>query len=404
MTFEESLAGKNVLFVQRSAHRDGSAVSGLMAVKTLIDAGASVQVCFGHDGAVIEDYRDSGCECVVVPHGDWLRPGGILKTVRRLIREWIIGNSLAKRVSSSKIDLIYVNSIVSLSGAVAAKKLAVPCVWHLREMFSDVGGEMYAPAFGGRKLVRSLLRNLSDKIVVNSVAVADNVFGPRFREELVVIPNAISDGESHGQSVSRNFREELGIHSKTCLLAVIANARPVKGHLFFLRVVSKLVMLGQDFAVVFAGDFSNEYGEYLSSEIEDLGLGKHVYLVGDVPDIRLVYRCTDLVCIPSRSESFGRVAIEAFRNKIPVVATAVGGLREIVRHEENGLLVEYGDVLGMVESVERLVQDQIFRRSCVKEAYLDATNIYSANSYARRTKRVVLNALKNKKVKQDYDA
>ena len=404
MTPEESLAGKHVLFVQRSAHRDGSAVSGLMAVKSLVDAGASVQVCFGHDGAVIQDYRGLGCECIVLPHGNWLRPGGIVRSIRRFFTEWAIGSKLARIVSSSTTDMIYVNSIVSLCGAVAAKRLSVPCVWHLREMFADVGGEMHPPAFGGMWLVRRLLRNLSVNIVVNSVAVGENVLGLRFREDVVVIPNAVPDEEFHRISVSRDLREELGIHAETCLLAVIGSARPVKGHLFFLRVLSKLVMSGRDVSAVFAGEFSNEYGEYLESEVNRLGLGDHVYLVGDLPDIRCVYNCCDVVCIPSESESFGRVAIEAFCNKLPVVATAVGGLREIVRHEENGLLVEYGDALGMAESVERLVQDKIFRRSCVEAAYLDATNIYSGSSYALRTKRVVLNALKDKKVKQDCDA
>ena len=393
MTPEESLDGKHVLLVQRSAHRDGSAVSGLMAVKALVDAGASVQVWFGHNGAVIQDYRGLGCECMVLPHGGWLRPGGIARSTRRLFTEWTIGSKLAKRMSFSRPDLIYVNSIVSLSGAVAAKKLAVPCVWHLREMFADVGGEMHPPAFGGKRLVRSLLGNLSDKIVVNSVAVGENVLGPGFCDDVVVIPNAVPNGGSQNTSVSRDFRAELGVSTETCLLAVIGSARPVKGHLFFLRVLSELVMSGKDICAVFAGDFSNKYGEYLASCVSELGLSRHVYMVGVIPDIRLVYSCCDLVCIPSESESFGRVAIEAFQNKIPVVSTAVGGLREIVRHEETGLLVEYGDVAGMAESIERIVKEQALRSSCIEEGYQNATKNYSANSYDLHTRGVVLAAL-----------
>lgn len=69
------------------------------------------------------------------------------------------------------------------------------------------------------------------------------------------------------------------------------------------------------------------------------------------------YRAADVVLMPSRSESFGLVALEAAACATPVVAAAVGGLRSLVRHGETGLLVEGRDPAGYAESVDRIIGD-----------------------------------------------
>jgi glycosyltransferase involved in cell wall biosynthesis len=80
------------------------------------------------------------------------------------------------------------------------------------------------------------------------------------------------------------------------------------------------------------------------------------------------YRACDLVCIPSRAESFGRTAIEAFAAETPVVATAVGGLQEIVTDGETGLLVEYGETEELAEAMGRLLERPDLREEMAERA------------------------------------
>jgi D-inositol-3-phosphate glycosyltransferase len=71
------------------------------------------------------------------------------------------------------------------------------------------------------------------------------------------------------------------------------------------------------------------------------------------------YRAADVCIVPSRSESFGLVALEAAACGTPVVAAAVGGLRSIVDHEETGFLVEGRDPVDFAAPIERLLSDAI---------------------------------------------
>ena len=392
MTPEESLAGEYVLFVQRSANRDGSAISGLMTVAALIEAGAEVKVCFGHEGAVIKDYTSAGCECFVLPHGDWLRKGGIVRSIRRIARERRIGFELANRLSGAKPSLIYVNSLVSLSGAVAARKLSIPCVWHVREMFADVGGEIHPPAFGGKGLVRRVLSQFSEEIVVNSKSVSEHVLGVRKSKLGTLIPNAVK-WSNKDLDRTDSYRKKLGIAGDATVIAVIGSARPAKGQLFFLKTLRRVVNHHQNISVLLVGDFATPYGRTVIEEIDRLGLRPNVHLLGELESVNSVYSSCDIVCIPSRSESFGRIAVEAFFAGRPVIASSVGGLREIVKHEQNGLLFEYGNEQELATCLIRLIGDRNLAELFTRRARPEAESRFGEKRYRRNIQSICAKAL-----------
>lgn len=79
----------------------------------------------------------------------------------------------------------------------------------------------------------------------------------------------------------------------------------------------------------------------------------------------------DLFVLPSREEGLGLVVLEAMAMGVAVVASDVGGLREIITSERNGLLVPVGDVRGFVQAIERLRTDQALRERCIAHALAD---------------------------------
>ncbi len=79
----------------------------------------------------------------------------------------------------------------------------------------------------------------------------------------------------------------------------------------------------------------------------------------DVPDF---YDALDVFAMPSRTDSFGIVYLEAWANGKPVVAASAGGVPEVVTHGETGLLVSFGDVAALADSVARVVDDAGFAR------------------------------------------
>jgi N-acetyl-alpha-D-glucosaminyl L-malate synthase BshA len=134
----------------------------------------------------------------------------------------------------------------------------------------------------------------------------------------------------------------------------ISNFRPVKrlGDVIriFARVREKL-----DARLVLVGD-GPEYGK-TRELVESLGLADSVRYVGVVDDVAPVLRAADLLLLPSETESFGLVALEAMASGVPVVASDVGGLPEVVAHGSTGFLAPVGDVDAMAGYALQILED-----------------------------------------------
>ena len=83
----------------------------------------------------------------------------------------------------------------------------------------------------------------------------------------------------------------------------------------------------------------------------------NVMFIGKQDNLPELFGCTDVLLLPSETESFGLVALEAMSCEVPVVATRVGGLPEVVMHGETGFLADLGDVQSMADYALRIVDD-----------------------------------------------
>jgi L-malate glycosyltransferase len=99
----------------------------------------------------------------------------------------------------------------------------------------------------------------------------------------------------------------------------------------------------------------------------DFGVENDVFFIGNQHEVNYILSMSDVMLLPSEKESFGMVAIEAMACETPVVATAVGGLPEVVVHGKTGFLTEVGNVQAMIEYVNRLLDDPILHREFADE-------------------------------------
>jgi glycosyltransferase involved in cell wall biosynthesis len=107
----------------------------------------------------------------------------------------------------------------------------------------------------------------------------------------------------------------------------------------------------------------------LERQAIDLGLvPESVEFAGDVSDPSDLYRVVDLLVIPSDHEGTPNVALEAMASGLPVVATRVGGLPDIISHGENGLLVEPDDEQALYSALREMIDDEALRRQCGQRA------------------------------------
>lgn len=384
---------RRILIVQYSSNRDGSAFSGLLLADGLREAGWTTHVAFGFEGPIIERYAKADHCTHVVPHKNWLRRGCTHQFLKDGWLEWQKADAFDALIQSIKPDIVYLNTVVSLAAAVAARRCGVPCVWHLREMFADIGGEMHAPQWA-RPLVSRLIRHASERVVANSAATAKNLLGEQ-GASVPIIPNAVRS-EFFDCDIDRSVaRHRFQLPQDAVVIGVPGTLRPLKGHPFFFRAVAPLLHRRSDCTVAVTGGGDSAYTEGLRAQLRDLGVLGQVRFVGWVEDMTAFYRACDLCCIPSRAESFGRTVIEAFASGTPVVATAVGGMREIIEEGTTGLLVPYGAAEELAEALRIVLDAPELRHKMSHHARQDAEAQYHEAVYKERIVSVTNELIRN---------
>jgi L-malate glycosyltransferase len=231
----------------------------------------------------------------------------------------------------------------------AARLAGVPVVIGSHRQLGDL---LTAWQFRAQKVV---LR-WCDKVVCNSRAAAGTLRRSGFNEDtLAIIPNGLP--EQAFAATRPALAREAGVER----IGFVSRMNdPSKNHELFLRVAAKLVPRFPKLQFVLAGDGWQR--QHLEQVAQSLGLAGRVVFLGDRRDIPAVLASLDISVLPSRSESLSNVVLESMAAGLPVVATNVGGNRELIRDGEDGLLVPLGDEEALSCALERLLLDVELRR------------------------------------------
>lgn len=116
--------------------------------------------------------------------------------------------------------------------------------------------------------------------------------------------------------------------------------------------------------------------------IQEHGLGGQVVIQGIQAQMGPVYARMDVLLLPTRRDSFPRVVMEAMSNGIPVIATRVDGLPEMVMDGETGFLVESGNIAGFASAVEHLLRDPVQRQRMGGAARERARRLFAPEVYS----------------------
>lgn len=383
---------KSILMVQISSSRDGSTFSGLLLLNGLRKAGWETHVLFAHDGPMRSEYERAGHTVRVVEHNNWLRRAGIFHFLRDTLTEYRNASVLREVIEDIDPDVIYVNTSVSLAALIAARRSGIPAVWHLRELFSDVGGEMESPIIL-RSLIRRSFTALADAVIAPSAAIADNMTG-KDASSVNIVPNAVDLSQFDIDLPMNEARQRLGLPVTGPIIGVPGMLRPMKGHTFFLEAVVHLIESNPDLIAAVTGAGSEAFERDLRAFVDRLGIAANIRFLGVLEDMPSFYRSCDVICVPSRAEPFGRTVIEAMAAGVPVVATDVGGIPEIIDHTRSGWLVPYGDVAALSGRIGTVLDDRVHADRIAAEAARRARRDYDSVQYVDRIRQLIESTLK----------
>ena len=145
-------------------------------------------------------------------------------------------------------------------------------------------------------------------------------------------------------------------------IAHVSNFRPLKRVEDVVRVFARVreAAPGRSAVLRLVGDGPDR--PRVTALARALGVEESVQMLGERVDLPEVLRAADVFLLPSETESFGLAALEAMACGVPVVASAVGGVPEVVTDGESGFLRPVGDVAGMADAVLRLIGDRALAR------------------------------------------
>lgn len=140
-----------------------------------------------------------------------------------------------------------------------------------------------------------------------------------------------------------------------------------KDHFTFIRAMQILIKAGHLVQGLVLGEGSLR--AELEKDAHEKGLTNHIVFAGYRADVKRVLMSSDIFLMTSREEGLGTSILDAFLARVPVVATDTGGIPEIVRHEETGLLAAPQDHVKLSSNIVRLLEDGRLRQEVVDRAY-----------------------------------
>jgi glycosyltransferase involved in cell wall biosynthesis len=265
-----------------------------------------------------------------------------------------------------------VKQILRLRETMIAKRIAV---LHTHDFYSGALGVTAARLCGVKVIAAQRHLRLSNRrihdwgtryihrlatcLLVNAEGIRDHILkmGSARPGKIVVIHNGL-DARAQDEKDARALRErlragllaELGLGADAKIIGCVAGLKPVKGHRYLLEAAAKVMEADQRIHLVLVGD--GELRDEIAALARRLGIGARTSLLGHREDSAQLAAAFDVAVLASLSEGLPNAVMEAMAAGAPVVATAVGGVPELIENGGTGFLVPPANSEALAERIE----------------------------------------------------
>lgn len=261
-----------------------------------------------------------------------------------------------------------IKQILRLREMMIEKRIAV---LHAHDFYSGALG-VTAARLGGVKVIAAqrhmqlsdrrihnwgtrYIHKLANRVLVNAEGIRDHILrmGSATSTKIVVIPNGLAaptDLQAQRERRRPELLAEMGLGADAKIIGSVARLKPVKGHRYLLEAAAKVMKADARVHLVLVGD--GPLRDEIESQAAHLGIGARMRLLGDRVDSAQLVTAFDVAVLSSLSEGLPNVVMEAMAAGAPVVATAVGGVPELIKDGETGFLVPPANPEAMAERIE----------------------------------------------------
>lgn len=194
----------------------------------------------------------------------------------------------------------------------------------------------------------NIKRSIGADLVIN---VNKNIFyktidSGQDSDKSVIINNAVAVKETSPGKI--NFDKDI------IAIGMMSRLDPHKGYLKMLAVIKNLNKnSSKKFILKIAGD--GDYKKIISEHAQRLNISENIEFLGWIDNKKQFFNQIDIFALPSDNETFGLVILEAFNHHVPVIASDTDGAKEIIRHEQEGLLINLKPESQFIDNISRAI-------------------------------------------------
>jgi len=366
-----------VLHVITRLDPGGSAENTLLTVarldKSRFEVHLAVGKTTGDPGPTLDEACTSGVALFEIPE--------LVRAIAPLA-DWRALHSLRRIMRGNDYDIVHTHtSKAGILGRLAARLEGVPRILHTPHghVFYGYYGAVTTQLF---VWLERWAAGFTDRLIALTQAdLEDHLrFGIAPRERFCVIHSGIDFSAFENGATRRDraaIRSNLGIDPDGIVIGSLGRLTAIKGHRVLLEAFATVRDRVADAWLLLVGDGEERIA--LQALARELGVEDHTVFAGWREDIAEVLSGMDVFVFPSINEGLGKALVEAMYAGVPCVATNVGGIRELIRHEQEGLLVPPASPQELTDGVFRLL-DHDAERSRFAAAANKRAQAYSAES------------------------
>lgn len=217
----------------------------------------------------------------------------------------------------------------------------------------------------------SLAYRLADRVLANSRGVGETVHAQQgvARDKIVVVPNFVDSAVFDALKDRDRWRNQFRFRASDFVLAVIAQLREEKNHQLLLTVFAELIRTYPNIKLLIVGD--GELRARITEQTHSLGISESVVMAGHISEAWRTIAAADVAMLPSLHEGFPNSLIEAMAVGVPVIASDVGGIRDVVQNDVNGVLVPAGDAAELSRAITSAISHYDVSRQLATRAKRD---------------------------------
>lgn len=342
-------ARKKVLFLITKSNWGGAQRYVYDLATTLNKQQFEVVVALGGDGALTDMLKHAGVRTVTITS---------LSRDISIKNEFLFAHELWKLLSAEKPDILHVNS--SKAGGVGTflgRLHLIP-----RVIFTAHGWAFNEDRPWWQKIIIKTLHWItvlfSHRTIAVSSAIVTQLRWPLMHRKMKVIHPGRTIGAMYGKAEARtmlaNFCPPLAQKQNEKWILTIAELHPIKR----LSVLIDAVASCPDKVnFVFIGE--GQERAKLEKQIRDLQLQDKVFLTGAITEAARFLKAADVFILPSKSESYGYVVHEAGLAGVPIIATRVGGITDIITNDSEGILIPADDSDALIRAIDTVFTDKV---------------------------------------------